>query len=234
MADQIARVLAKQAADQVNSLDQKMESVYDLVYTPPGAILALNPNVSVKEYGDLIDSILLTGTITRNLMDVTKVEFYRGAALLQAVNNPSAQGGTFTYTENTDVADTVTFKVKAYDEKGSAEASKTITYVYPMYAGSEAAASPTAAQVKALTKLVKTKSNTAHAFTLSDSRFVFAYPQSYGLLTSITDANGFETIGAYTRTTVTITGLDGIAVPYYVYTLNNPTSQTKFTNTFKF
>ncbi|OAH53068.1 hypothetical protein AWH48_11965 [Domibacillus aminovorans] len=227
MADLVARALATKANQQIAEL-------YDVMYIPPTVSLALNPNVTAKEYGDPISSVILSGTVTKKLLDITKVEFYRGATLQNTVSNPSAEGGVFSYTENTDVVDTVSFKVKAYDEKEAVEAVKTISYVYPFYAGSVAAAAPTEAQIKALTKLVKTKSNTAHSFTASSSRFVIAYPQSYGALTSILDQNNFETIASYNLTVVNITGLDEVTIPYNVYTLNTTTTQTNFTNTFKF
>ena len=52
--------------------------------------------------------------------------------------------------------------------------------------------------------------------------FYFAYPLSYGALTSILDVNNFETIGDWTRTTRSFTGLDATSQSYYVYEFKNP------------
>lgn len=227
-------VLRAEFNENFAKLDLGIGDIYSLIYTPPVVTLSLNPSTATKEYGDPIDSVILTGNVTRKTQDVTTVEFYRDSTLLNTISNPSASGGSFSYTENTDVADTVTFKVKAYDAKGSAEATKTISYVYPFYVGSVTVATPNESQIEALTKLVKTKSNTTQAFTTTDGRFAIAYPQSYGALTSILDQNNFETIGLYNLTVINVTGLNGTSVPYNVYVLNNPTTQTNFTNTFKF
>lgn len=218
----------------LTDLQVTMNTVFDIIYSPATVVLTLNPSTTTKEYGDPTLSVVLTGVVTRKTQDINKVEFYRGATLLSANNTPNVNGGTFTYTENTSVVDTAVFKLKAYDARGSAETTKTISYVYPFYIGSLTALNPTEAQIKALTKLVKTKSNTAQAFTTTNGRFAIAYPQSYGALFSILDQNSFETIGSYTSSVVNITGLNGIVVPYNVYVLSTLTTQTNFTNTFKF
>lgn len=222
-----AKTLSEANANQI-------EMLLGVVYVPPAVTISTNPNVSVKEYGDNIDVIVLTAATTKKVYPIEKVEFYRDSVLINTISAPNPDGGNETYTDSTAISDTVTFTAKVYDEQSSSQSVKTINYVYPFYVGSVANSSPTEAQIKALSKLVKTKGDTAYSFTLTDSRFVIAYPKSYGTLSSILDKNGFETINSYTRTEVTITGLNGVAVVYYVYTLNNITTQTNFTNTFKF
>jgi hypothetical protein len=46
---------------------------------------------------------------------------------------------------------------------------------------------------------------------------VFAYPKTHGMLKSIIDPNNFEIINDFTRSEVSITGLDGTTQTYYVY-----------------
>lgn len=66
-------------------------------------------------------------------------------------------------------------------------------------------------------------------------RYAFIYPQAYGNLTSIIDNNGLETISDYTVYDFNITSmLDGSTVPYRAYILNNPTTQTSFSNQYIF
>ena len=47
---------------------------------------------------------------------------------------------------------------------------------------------------------------------------VFAYPKAHGVVKQIFDPNNFDVTGTFTRTEVSITGLDGTAQVYYVYT----------------
>jgi len=82
--------------------------------------------------------------------------------------------------------------------------------------------------------LVKTPSNTTTVTSPSSQVFYLAYPNTSAALTSILDSNGFETISDYTLRTVSITGLDGSSQTYKVYEYNNLTTQTNFTNQFKF
>ena len=79
------------------------------------------------------------------------------------------------------------------------------------------------AGITALTKNVKnTKAQTA-TFTLSNQRSCYCYPASFGALTSIKDGNNFEYINSYTKTTVSVDGVD-----YNVYTLTDPVTASGF------
>ena len=53
------------------------------------------------------------------------------------------------------------------------------------------------------------------------------YPQSFGTLTSIKDANNFDYINSYTRSTLSYNGVD-----YYVYILTDPVTITGFKQIF--
>jgi hypothetical protein len=99
----------------------------------------------------------------------------------------------------------------------------TYTYVYPYYSGA-AAPGRTPAQVAALTKDVRVSTASLNkTFTPANGDvYYYAYPASYGALTSIKDENNFETFGDWTLTTANITGLDASAVSYRIYAFNNP------------
>ena len=219
---------------EINAIKSDISNIFSIIYTPPTVALTLNPATATREFGETVSATTISSTVTRKTQNITKVEFFRDNNLLNTVASPNANGGTFTFANNAPMTTTTTFRVKATDVMGSAEASRTVTFVYPMYAGAVSVAAPNEAQVKALSKLVRTKGDTPHSFTSAGQRFAFAYPASYGNLRSITDPNGFETLGSYTATTINITGLDGTAVSYRVYTLSTTTTQTNFTNTFKF
>ena len=93
--------------------------------------------------------------------------------------------------------------------------------MYPYYVGAGAAG--LGAGVSALTKrIINSTANRQELITVNGTqKMYFAYPSSYGALTSILDVNNFNTINDWTRTTVNITGLDGNSVSYYVYEFNN-------------
>ena len=116
-----------------------------------------------------------------------------------------------------------TFKIHVEYEGMTAERSANVTAVYPSYFGKVAAgAAVTADTVNGMTKIVSpSKSMTQSGVSLANQRLCFAYPKSFGALTSVKDGNNFETLDAYTRTEVSISG-----TYYYVYTMTSPVTGT--------
>jgi hypothetical protein len=84
-----------------------------------------------------------------------------------------------------------------------------------------------------MTKKAEAKGNKTHTYNTNNQRMVFAYPASYGLLTSILDLNGFEQIKAFEKKSITISTTDGSNVEYYVY-MNNANTNSNFKMTYKF
>lgn len=102
-----------------------------------------------------------------------------------------------------------------------------VTWYSPFYYG-VGAQGLTVAQVQALTKTIVGKSTKVYSFSPSSQVLYFAYPASYGSLTSIKDSNGYETISDWTQRSLSFTNnppnYKGITVSYYVYEFNNLTS----------
>lgn len=120
-------------------------------------------------------------------------------------------------TSNTEVGVTFT-----YDDTKTLTGKESITFVKASYYGPVDTLTPDEDTITGLTKVVKDKK----AFTwdnasLSDQHFCYAYPASLGNLTSIKDANNFEYLSSYTKTTDTI---DGAA--YNIYVLTDPVTIT--------
>lgn len=67
-----------------------------------------------------------------------------------------------------------------------------------------------------------TKSFTKEIDLFTNKKYLYAYPKSYGTLTYIKDANGFDYISSYDSTIITINDIE-----YYVYILQNATTQDK-------
>lgn len=162
-------------------------------------------------------------SITKKSKPITSVKLLNGSTVLgEKTGDEVAAGGTITFSNlgitvsksnNPNLKFTVTDGQTSTDKSVGAS-----TFVYPYYMG-ECAADATIdeALIEGLTKKVESKGNKTVTHTCQNGRMVIAYPKAHGVLKSILDPNNFETIGDYTRSEVSITGLDGTAQTYYVY-----------------
>ena len=162
-------------------------------------------------------------SITKKSKPITSVKLMNGSTVLgEKTGDEVAAGGTITFSDlgitvsksnNPNLKFTVTDGQTSTDKNVGAS-----TFVYPYYMG-ECAADATIDEVliEGLTKKVESKGNKTVTHTCENGRMVIAYPKAHGVLKSILDPNNFETIGDYTRSEVSITGLDGTAQTYYVY-----------------
>ena len=162
-------------------------------------------------------------SITKKSKPITSVKLLNGSTVLgEKTGDEVAAGGTITFSNlgitvsksnNPNLKFTVTDGQTSTDKSVGAS-----TFVYPYYMG-ECAADATIdeALIEGLTKKVESKANKTVTHTCENGRMVIAYPKAHGVLKSILDPNNFETIGDYTRSEVSITGLDGTAQAYYVY-----------------
>jgi hypothetical protein len=207
-----------------DGLRDTLLAILDFTYLAPQISLSCSPAQSVREKGTTVASVTMTATTTKRTDDITAVRHYRNGVLVDTEAAPAAGGGVETFTESTPFSDTMTFYSQV-DDGTSTVQSSTVTYpfVYPYYSGA-GAPSLTAAQVAALTKdiRVSTASLNKSFTTANGDVYYFAYPASYGALTSILDENGFETFGDWTLRTENITGLDASAQSYRIYEFNNP------------
>lgn len=162
-------------------------------------------------------------SITKKSKPITSVKLLNGSTVLgEKTGDEVAAGGTITFSNlgitvsksnNPNLKFTVTDGQTSTDKSVGAS-----TFVYPYYMG-ECAADATIDEVliEGLTKKIESKGNKTVTHTCENGRMVIAYPKAHGVLKSILDPNNFETIGDYTRSEVSITGLDGTAQTYYVY-----------------
>ena len=162
-------------------------------------------------------------SITKKSKPITSVKLLNGSTVLgEKTGDEVAAGGTITFSNlgitvsksnNPNLKFTVTDGQTSTDKSVGAS-----TFVYPYYMG-ECAADATIdeALIEGLTKIVESKGAKTVTHTCENGRMIIAYPKAHGVLKSILDPNNFETIGDYTRSEVSITGLDGTAQAYYVY-----------------
>jgi hypothetical protein len=207
-----------------------------LLYPYIAPTVSLGTIVStIQELGTSLASVQLNASVTKKSDDIVKIEYYKNGSLLYTNSNPNINGGTDSYIDTNSINSSTTYSVKVYDSKPNTVSSNlSFNYIYPMYIGYLNNLSPTETEVKSMTKKLVTKSNQSLSYTLSNSRFCFSYPSSYGNLSSIKDPNNFEMLSAFTKTSSTFIMLDGKAISYNIYTSSLPTSQTNFTITYIF
>lgn len=185
----------------------------------------------VKEVGTSV-----TPTLTVNISNFgtgtpVSISFYSGSTLLETkeyVAGTSSYSHTMAdaVTSNTTVKGVLNYK-KSDGTSASVEKTASYTFVMASYYGAVSTAPTTAADITALTKNVKNTKALTVTFALSNQRSCYCYPASFGNLSSIKDANNFEYIGSYTKTTVTVSG-----TAYNVYTLTDPVTAASFKQIF--
>jgi hypothetical protein len=144
-----------------------------------------------------------------------------------------------TFVPDQSVTSSLELRFVAYqtvDNNGSPtvinSATKTVRSIYPYFWGSSTTDYSTGgtAIYTGLTKYVQTAADKSVTYaTASNVYLYFAYPASYGPLTSILDQNSFQQITAFTRynASVTSTGLvNNWTTNYIIYKSNNPASPT--------
>lgn len=218
----------------VTTYAQALDNIFAFAYQAPGVTLGTSPGASVKELGTSFTNVTLSAFTVEKSSPITIVQWKVNGTVIKSSSTPTPTGGTEVYIDTNTRATTTAYTAVAGDGTSNTTSNAvTFTFVYPFYYGVGAQAL-TFAQVQGLTKVVQTKQNTTTTTSPSSQVYYFAYPQSYGSLTSILDPNGFETLPGYTQRSGTMTMLDSTVQNYYVYEFNTPTTQTSFANTYKF
>ena len=197
------------------------------------------PNGGTYEAGNNQVITAVQATVTKKSKKITKVELLQGSTVLAVKEGDEvANGGTFTFSGLNIAVNSVNVQltVRAYDETGATVEGKTgaFTFVYPYYYGvCNAGAVVDEALVEGLTKDVSGKVQKTYSYTANNQCAVIAYPKAHGALKSALDPNAFENISAFTRSEVTVNGLDGKDVAYYVY-VGGAFTGSGFKYTFKY
>lgn len=193
----------------------------------PVGNISLVPSTSIYDIvNDEVKEITIHTTLTRKTYDIAKLEFYVGSTLLKEVTTGIEKGGSFecTYKPETPIKATTTFKIVVTDTEGNTGGSSTtINFVANSYYGiiDPTVGSPTESMVKALLKNLKLSKGFVYKNIVADfNKVVYAYPTSFGALSSIKDVpNNINYTNSFSRTTINIDG-----IPYYVYTQTDPSA----------
>jgi hypothetical protein len=176
----------------------------------------------------------MNATITKGTGAVAKVEFYVDDVLVNTVDTSVTDGGLFNYVYRPATpinADTVLKVVATDDKNGSANAKKRIKFVAKSYSGiiDASIGAPTEAVIKTMNGVLKdTKNYVYDGITTDWGKVCYAYPSSFGNLSSIKDAiNNLNYTTSFTKTTVTVDGVE-----YVCYTQTNASAATDIQLTF--
>lgn len=198
--------------------------VFQFQYLGPLASLSASGSGTIREKGVAVTASTLTATVTKRSTAISRIQFFLNGTSINDNNPPANIGsGNTVYNWSGSITDNSTFRVDVTDTTDGANgpttvsASSSFTFVYPFFWGS---AAPDAA-VAALTKQVVANSNNRNvSYTgLVTQKFYYAFPTSYGDLTSIKDVNNFEVLGSFTKKAKTWSAADGATVPYTIYEL---------------
>lgn len=199
-------------------------------YQKPTVSFTISPGTTIYESGTTVSSITFTINATKKSNDIQSIKVYDGSALLTTITSDVANGGTFTYSYSCSISSNTTLKVEVSDGTSTVSTTKNITFANKSYYGFVAdGVTVDETVIKALqnSSLKTSKALTYGGITCVDSRIVYAYPQSQGLLSSILDGIGFDYIDSYDYTNITIDGVN-----YNVYVMIDPTTLDGFTQKF--
>lgn len=208
-------------------------------YQAPIVTVTLTPSTTLYEKGvDTITSLKITTTITKKSNPIKSIKWYMGSSELDEYTADNTTGlsggGAFDYNYSGTISNDVTIKVVVTDSE-----NKTVTKEIPIkfvgmsYYGileDESIPTPTETDIKALnTKLQDKKEYVYSGITTDYGRIVYAYPKSFGDLTSIKDTvNNINYTNSFTRTEITMSS----GLEYYCYTLTDPAGMTNIQMTF--
>ena len=204
-------------------------------YLTPEVKLTITPNATLYDIvTDTVDKIEMFATVTKKTSTITKIEFLIDGVVIETVTANVADGGLFEYVyePTTPINADTSLKVVVTDEKnGVGNATKNIKFVAKSYYGIVDAAigEPTEAIIKTLNGVLKdTKNYVYDGITTDWGKVCYAYPASFGNLTSIKDmVNNLNYTTEFTKTTATVDGIE-----YVCYTQTNASAATDIQLTF--
>jgi len=224
----------------LQNIEEVINYIFNFGYVAPQISLSASGNV-LREKGDAVTSTTLTAAITKRSDPIAEVRFYLNPSTLldtQTSGGGIPNGGNSTYNWSGSFSDNTTFRAEVDDNgatggPSTVSSTTTFNFVYPYYVGA-GAPSLSASSVAGLTKrIITSTASRAETIVATDGQTLyFAYPASYGALTSIKDVNNFETFPGWTLRTEDITGLDGNPVSYGIYEKNDAVVAGSYLYTF--
>ena len=238
---QIEPGMSDSEREQMNKNTNDISTILSIIDTPPTytkPTLSIGFNTSTLEHNKQ-SSVVITPTFKQNdAGSVTGYILYRDDE--EIFNGESASSFTDTITMSHNTSTTYNATVTYGDgsikntllgvpypntsiKAGSVSSTGTIKAYALSYYGVIDTSTITENDISSLSSRLGTNKSFTNTVDLTRQRIVYMYPQSFGTLTSIKDANNFDYINSYTRTSLTYNSVD-----YYVYILTDPVTITGF------
>lgn len=231
--------------EQLEKNTSDISTILDIVDTPPTYIkptLSISLNTGTLEHNKAT-SVTITPNFKQNdAGSVSKYVLYKNGTEIFNNTTVSAYTDSATINHNGSISYSATAtygdgpikntllgipypntSIKA----GSVSASGIIRAYALSYYGIINSSTITENDISSLSSRLSSSKSYTYTVNLAEQRIVYMYPQSFGTLTSIKDANNFDYINSYTRTTLSHNGVD-----YYVYILTDPVTITGFKQIF--
>lgn len=146
------------------------------------------------------------------------------------LNGETAEGLSKTVSVTPESECTLTYTMKAAYEGVSAQQTQTVKAVYRSYFGAvQKDFLPDESGIKGLSgSLNGSRSFTREKINITNGKICFAYPSSFGKLTSIKDGNGYEVISSYTLSDIVVNNVN-----YYCYLLTKEVSASNVTQIYQ-
>ena len=231
--------------EQLEKNTSDISTILDIVDTPPTYIkptLSISLNTGTLEHNKAT-SVTITPNFKQNdAGSVSKYVLYKNGTEIFNNTTVSAYTDSATINHNESISYSAT---ATYDDgpikntllgipypntsikAGSVSASGIIRAYALSYYGIINSSTITENDISSLSSRLSSSKSYTYTVNLAEQRIVYMYPQSFGTLTSIKDANNFDYINSYTRTTLSYNGVD-----YYVYILTDPVTITGFKQIF--
>lgn len=231
--------------EQLEKNTSDISTILDIVDTPPTytkPTLSISFNTSTLEHNKAT-SVTITPNFKQNDAGlVSKYVLYKNGTEIFNNTTVSAYTDSTTINHNGSISYSATAtygdgpikntllgipypntSIKA----GSVSASGIIRAYALSYYGIINSSTITENDISSLSSRLSSSKSYTYTVNLAEQRIIYMYPQSFGTLTSIKDANNFDYINSYTRTTLSYNGVD-----YYVYILTDPVTITGFKQIF--
>lgn len=231
--------------EQLEKNTSDISTILDIVDTPPTYIkptLSISLNTGTLEHNKAT-SVTITPNFKQNdAGSVSKYVLYKNGTEIFNNTTVSAYTDSATINHNGSISYSATAtygdgpikntllgipypntSIKA----GSVSASGIIRAYALSYYGIINSSTITENDISSLSSRLSSSKSYTYTVNLAEQRIVYMYPQSFGTLMSIKDANNFDYINSYTRTTLSYNGVD-----YYVYILTDPVTITGFKQIF--
>ena len=217
--------------------------VFDILDTPPtytNPTLSLNINPATVQHSTSTSITIKPNFIQNDAGTVIQYTLLRNGSPIHTATSASSytdtvsinHGNSVTYQativhSNGQIKNTLLGKpypdtsIKA----GTISSSGTIRAYALSYYG--VTSSREVNDISALNSRLSSSKSYTYTTDLTNQRIVYMYPKSFGVLTSIKDANNFDYIDSYRLITSTYSGVE-----YYIYVLNDPVTITNFKQIF--